>query len=73
MTTGALRLVAAYIDCANAVLFGLSDVEFSRLQRIRNMTAKLVMEASKCDRSIQARYFLAYLMWNFPDFNALGT
>ena len=52
--TVALGLVVAHLDYANTVFIGLPDVEFAKLQRIQNMTAKLVTGASKYDSSTQA-------------------
>ena len=59
--TVALGLVVAHLDYANAVFIGLPDVEFAKLQRIQNMTAKLVTGASKYDSSTQALKELHWL------------
>jgi hypothetical protein len=47
--TVASGLVLSHIDYANAILFGLSQTQLNKLQRIQSITAKLVLGRQKHD------------------------
>lgn len=47
--TVASGLVLSHIDYANAILFGLSQTELNKLQRIQSITAKLILGRQKHD------------------------
>ena len=56
-----LSLVISHLDYCNAILFGISQSELSKLQRIQNMCAKLVLNRSKYDSSRNALFDLHWL------------
>ena len=56
-----LSLVISHLDYCNVVLFGISDCDIAKLQRIQNMCAKLVLARKKRDSSKQALYDLHWL------------
>ena len=55
-----LSLCVSHLDYCNAVLYGLPDVTISRMQRVQNMCARLVLRRSKWD---SAKACLAKLHW----------
>ena len=57
----ALSLVISHLDYCNVILYGISQSELSKLQRIQNMCAKLVLNRSKYDSSKQALFDLHWL------------
>jgi hypothetical protein len=54
-------LVLSNLDYCNAIYMGLPDVEISRLQRIQNSAAKLILNYKKMDSSTQALKTLHWL------------
>ena len=54
-------LVLSHLDYANALYIGLPDVEINKLQRIQNMTAKLVTNSKKYDSAKKALKDLHWL------------
>ena len=62
--TIALGLVIAHLDDANALYAGLPSSELKKLQRIQNMTAKIVTGAGKYDSSTSALKTLHWLPIN---------
>ena len=59
-TTLVLGLCISHLDYANTLFYGLPDKTISHLQRIQAMCAKLTLEKSKFDSTIEA---LAQLHW----------
>ena len=59
------RLVHAFvtsrIDCCNSLLFGLSEAEITKLQRLQNAAARLVTRSSKYDHVSQILFKLHWL------------
>ena len=55
-----LSLCVSHLDYCNAVLYGLPDVTISRMQKVQNMCARLVLRRSKWD---SAKACLAKLHW----------
>ena len=45
--TLALGLILSHLDYANAILTGLPNINLHKMQRVQNMTAKLVLGADK--------------------------
>ena len=45
--TLALGLILSLLDYANAILIGLPNINLHKMQRVQNMTAKLVLGADK--------------------------
>ena len=60
-TTVALGLVIAHLDYANALYSGLPAVEIQKLQRIQNMTAKIITGVNKHASSTTALKSLHWL------------
>ena len=56
-----LSLVISHLDYCNVILFGISDCDIAKFQRIQNMCSKLVLNRRKCDSSKQALYDLHWL------------
>lgn len=56
-----LSLVVSHLDYCNIILYGISQTELSKIQRIQNMCAKLVLNKSKYDSSKQALFDLHWL------------
>lgn len=56
-----LSLVISHLDYCNVILYGISQAELSKLQRIQNMCAKLVLNRSKFESSKQALFDLHWL------------
>jgi hypothetical protein len=56
-----LSLVISHLDYCNIILYGISQNELAKLQRIQNMCAKLVLGRSKYDSSKQALFDLHWL------------
>jgi len=56
-----LSLVISHLDYCNVILYGISDSDLSKLQRIQNMCAKLVLNRRRRDSSKQALYDLHWL------------
>lgn len=56
-----LSLVISHLDYCNIILYGISQNELSKLQRIQNMCAKLVLNRAKYDSSKQALFDLHWL------------
>ena len=54
-------LVLSHLDYANALYIGLPNVEINKLQRIQNMTAKLVTNSKKYDSAKKALKDLHWL------------
>ena len=42
-------LVMAHLDYANALYFGLPDIDVKRLQRVQNITARFILRKTNCD------------------------
>ena len=42
-------LVMAHLDYANALYFGIPDIDVKRLQRVQNIAARLVLRKTNCD------------------------
>lgn len=59
--TIALGLVISHLDYANALYAGLPDTDVKKLQRIQNMTAKIVIGVGKYDSSTAALKSLHWL------------
>ena len=57
----ALSLVVSHLDYCNVILYGISNEDLGKLQRIQNMCAKLVLNRRRCDSSKQALYDLSWL------------
>ena len=55
-----LSLCVSHLDYCNAVLYGLPEVTISRMQKVQNMCARLVLRRSKWD---SAKACLAKLHW----------
>ena len=55
-----INLVISHLDYSNALYFGLPDRLLSKLQRVQNAAAKLILGLQKCDSSTAA---LKYLHW----------
>ena len=49
-----LGLCISHLDYANAILYGLPDVDINKLQRIQTMCAKLVLNRKKSDSATEA-------------------
>ena len=45
--TLALGLILSHLDYSNAILTGLPNIDLHKMQRVQNMTAKLVLGAHK--------------------------
>ncbi|CAG2191469.1 unnamed protein product [Mytilus edulis] len=56
-----LSLVISHLDYCNVILFGISQTDLYKLQRIQNMCAKLVLNRSKYDSAKQALFDLHWL------------
>jgi len=56
-----LSLVISHLDYCNAILYGIADHELTKLQRIQNMCAKMVLQRRKFDSSKQALFDLHWL------------
>ena len=56
-----LSFVISHLDYCNVVLYGISDCELAKLQRIQNMCAKLVLNRRWRDSSEQALYDLNWM------------
>ena len=56
-----LSLVMSHIDYSNSILYGLPEVLISKLQRVQNMCAKLVLNCSKYSSSKEALLALHWL------------
>ena len=56
-----LSLVISHLDYCNVILYGISNCDIAKLQRIQNMCAKLVLNRRKSDSSKQALYDLHWL------------
>ncbi|CAG2233232.1 unnamed protein product [Mytilus edulis] len=56
-----LSLVISHLDYCNVILFGVSQTDLYKLQRIQNMCAKLVLNRSKYDSAKQALFDLHWL------------
>ena len=56
-----LSLVISHLDYCNVILYGIADSELSKMQRIQNMCAKLVLNRRKYDSSREALYDLHWL------------
>jgi hypothetical protein len=56
-----LSLVMSHLDYCNAILFGISQCDLQKMQRIQNMCAKLVLRLRKYDSSKQALFQLHWL------------
>ncbi len=56
-----LSLVISHLDYCNVILYGIPDSDLSKLQRIQNMCAKLVLNRRRRDSSKQALYDLHWL------------
>jgi hypothetical protein len=56
-----LSLVISHLDYCNVILYGISQAEIGKLQRIQNMCAKLVLNRNMQDSSKQALYELHWL------------
>jgi hypothetical protein len=56
-----LSLVISHLDYCNVILYGISQSELSKLQRIQNMCAKLVLNRTKFESSKQALFDLHWL------------
>ena len=56
-----LSLVISHLDYCNVILYGTSKANLSKLQRIQNMCAKLVLCRSRYDSSQQALFELHWL------------
>ena len=49
-----LGLCISHLDYANAILYGLPDVDINKLQRIQTMCAKLVLNRKRSDSATEA-------------------
>ena len=56
-----LSLVISHLDYCNAILYGVAETDISKMQRIQNMCAKLVLNRGKYESSRQALYDLHWL------------
>ena len=56
-----LSLVISHLDYCNVILYGISQGELAKLQRIQNMCAKLVLNRSRYESSKQALNDLHWL------------
>ncbi len=56
-----LSLVISHLDFCNVILYGISQSEIQKMQRIQNMCAKLVLNRGKFDSSKQSLYELHWL------------
>ena len=56
-----LSLVVSHLDYCNVILYGIADTDLRKMQRIQNMSAKLVLQRKKFDSSKQALYDLHWL------------
>ena len=56
-----IALVMSHLDYCNVILYGVSDFELKKMQRIQNMCAKLVLQRKKFDSSRQALFDLHWL------------
>ena len=56
-----LSLVISHLDYCNVILYGITQCELGKLQRIQNMCAKLVLNRNWHDSSKQALYDLHWL------------
>ncbi|CAG2199519.1 unnamed protein product [Mytilus edulis] len=56
-----LSLVISHLDYCNVILFGISQTDLYKLQRVQNMCAKLVLNRSKYDSAKQALFDLHWL------------
>ena len=54
-------LVISHIDYANAMLTGLPDVDIKKLQRIQDISAKLICQKGKYDSPTECRFKLHWL------------
>ena len=39
----------AHLNYANALYFGLTDIDVKKLQRVQNMAARLILRKTNCD------------------------
>ena len=53
--------VAYCIDYCNSLLYGISDCNINRLQRIQNSAARIMTTARKCDH-ITPFHYIDYLL-----------
>ncbi len=56
-----LSLVISHLDYCNVILYGISQCELAKLQRVQNMCAKLVLSRRKSDSSKQSLHDLHWL------------
>ena len=56
-----MNLVMSHIDYANSLLMKLPDCVLGQMQRVQDITAKMVMGKSKYDSSTQCRKALHWL------------
>ena len=65
-------LVMSHLDYANIILFGAIDKVISRLQRVQNWAAKVILTKLKYDSSFEARKTLHWLpIWERIEFKLL--
>ena len=56
-----LSLVVSHLDYCNLILYGIAEIELTKIQRIHNMCAKLVLSRGKYDSAKQALFDLYWL------------
>jgi hypothetical protein len=56
-----LSLVISHLDYCNVVLYGVSQCDLNKMQRIQNICAKLILKRNKYDSSRQALFDLHWL------------
>ena len=59
-----LSLVISHLDYCNVILYGIAQSEIGKMQRIQNMSAKLVLNRKKFDSSREALCDLHWLPIN---------
>ena len=59
--TVVVALVLSHLDYANSLLYGVAKTEINHLQRIQNMSAKLVLNTGRYDSSREALNKLHWL------------
>ena len=56
-----LSLFVSRLDYCNLILYGIAEIELTKIQRIHNMCAKLVLSRGKYDSAKQALFDLYWL------------
>ena len=57
-----LSLIVSHLGYCNLIVYGIAEIELTKIQRIQNMCAKLVLSRDKYDSAKQALFDLHWLL-----------